>query len=147
MMGGPALWVEKYIGIPFVERGSDFAGCNCWGLARLVYHIELSVKLPAFLEVGATEALKVARTIAGESKQSHWLPVVGAWQEFDIVLLTSFEHRNKKTSRYPGHVGVAASSTILLHIEDGIDAACMDRETEPRIKTRILGAYRYRHEL
>lgn len=42
------LWHTKYIGIPFVDNGHSFQGCDCGGLAWLVYASELGHELPCF---------------------------------------------------------------------------------------------------
>lgn len=142
MIVAPA-WVAPFLGIPFIERGADFSGCHCWGLVCLVFRQVRQIELPAYAEIGAGEALKVARAMRAEAVEQTWCEVIGPWREFDVVLLAEFEHKERKTTRYPGHVGVAAGPNLLLHVERDFDSLCMER-SDPRIAHRILGAYRYR---
>lgn len=38
--------IEKYIGIPFIDKGRDFKGCDCYGLAKLYFKNELDIDIP-----------------------------------------------------------------------------------------------------
>jgi cell wall-associated NlpC family hydrolase len=40
--------INKYVGIPFVDRGNSFSGCDCYGLIRLFYKTEYSIGIPEF---------------------------------------------------------------------------------------------------
>lgn len=42
-------WHTKYIGIPFVDNGRSMSGCDCGGLAWLVFKQELGRELDCFI--------------------------------------------------------------------------------------------------
>ncbi|GAG38784.1 unnamed protein product, partial [marine sediment metagenome] len=39
---------SKYIDIPYLHKGSEFSGADCWGLVKLIYKEEKSIILPNF---------------------------------------------------------------------------------------------------
>lgn len=39
-----------YIGIPYLDRGRDFTGCDCWGLVDLYHRTKLLKTLPSYLD-------------------------------------------------------------------------------------------------
>jgi cell wall-associated NlpC family hydrolase len=40
--------IEPYIGIPFVDRGDNLNGADCYGIVRLIYKSELNITIPEF---------------------------------------------------------------------------------------------------
>ena len=40
------IWANAYVGLPWADLGRDRTGCDCWGLARLVYAEQLGIALP-----------------------------------------------------------------------------------------------------
>jgi len=47
-------WSDAYIGIPKANHGHGFDGCDCRGLAKLVYARELGITLPSYREFFAS---------------------------------------------------------------------------------------------
>jgi len=43
------MQLTKYIGIPYVIRGEDFSGADCWGLCRLFARHELGLIFPQYM--------------------------------------------------------------------------------------------------
>lgn len=108
-------WVPGYIGIPFVDRGRDRDGCDCWGLARLVAREQFGVDLPSYNDgyVTVADAAEIARIIHREKQPWTEIPQ-GQEQSGDFVLLL--------IARQPIHVGVVTARPWMLHIEKGCDA-------------------------
>jgi cell wall-associated NlpC family hydrolase len=104
------IWVEKYVGIPFLDGGRDRRGLDCWGLVRLVYETECGILLPPYGEISAAELNEVAHKVANESNKEPWVPTTDH-QLFDVAVM------HRRTA--PIHVGlVAALNPVrLLHIE------------------------------
>lgn len=119
-------WVNAYNGIPFLERGRDRAGCDCWGLFRLIHAERYQIDLPDFTGYAGTsskaDGQDIARLINGWIDQGDWLPVdwripgagPGAngvrWpslREGDGVLL--------RVDNQPWHIGIMVTPRIMLH--------------------------------
>jgi cell wall-associated NlpC family hydrolase len=127
---------DPYVGIPYVDRGRDRAGCDCYGLVRLVLAELRGVELPSFVERYQTEADRAerARLIAGELEP--WQPVeIGAEQPFDGVLM--------RAGRLLSHIGLVVAPGRLLHVSEGEDSR-IDRYSVPPLSHRVAGFYRFR---
>lgn len=132
-------WLSRYIGIPFAETGSTFAGCNCWGLARLVLGNEAGIAVPPYEDIEAKELIAAAREFRDAILTPMWRKVE-APKLFDCVLMSAMDDEAKH--RLPGHVGVAVSSDRVLHVWRETSSVHMPL-SHPRIRYRVLGFYRH----
>lgn len=107
-------WWGKYVGIPFLDRGRDMAGLDCWGLVRLIYAQERGIELPDYGEVSSTDLLRVARSLDAGSER--WLPVEVP-EAFDLVAMRLYDRA------WIGHVGVMVDARTMIHTEDKIAVA------------------------
>jgi cell wall-associated NlpC family hydrolase len=127
-------WSDKYIGIPFEHNGRTYAGCDCWGLVRCVYHDLLGIGLPvldgALLDNSKESAERVSRIVREETPK--WERTDDP-QPLDVVLLRVGRNH---------HVGVVTGLKSMLHIMEGIYATVESYES-PLWAKRILGFYRY----
>jgi cell wall-associated NlpC family hydrolase len=126
-------WVKKYVGIPFISNGRTLAGCDCYGLARLVLRNEYGIDLPE-LSDNYADALNVKETARLFEEQ---LPVLAGQkittpQERAIVIIT--EHG------IAAHVGIVAGGGYILHTGIKTGSICQ-RETHPGLRGRIEGYY------
>lgn len=133
-----------YVGLPFLDRGRDRAGLDCWGLVRLVFAEKRGITLPDFSEISAHDARRVAEAIAAECETDSWLSVMrGAEQEFDVVVMRGpIFAANGKAYGVARHMGVVTDDRRILHIEEGIDAVCIPLRSQS-VKDRIMKVYRY----
>ena len=129
-------WAGKYIGIPFVSNGRTMAGCDCYGLVRLVLLNEYDIKLPE-LSYDYSDALNIRETVKLFEEN---LPVLAATkikepEEKAIVIITE--------SGRPCHIGIVAGDGFVLHTGVKTGAVCQ-RVTHPGLRGRIEGYYRVR---
>ena len=108
-------WTAKYIGLPFVHCGRDFKGVDCWGLCRLVLQEECGIDVPTYGDISADDLARIAKVMQADTFGDPWVEVApSAVCAFDVVVL----HRRKD----PFHVGIMASPTHIMHIEEHISA-------------------------
>jgi cell wall-associated NlpC family hydrolase len=127
---------DAYVGIPYADRGRTRAGCDCYGLLRLVLGELGRVDLPSFAGDYVTSADRVALAslIAGEI--APWQPVaLGEEQPFDGVLL--------RVGRSLSHIGLVVTPGRMLHVSEG-GASCIESYRAPPWSLRLAGLYRYR---
>jgi cell wall-associated NlpC family hydrolase len=122
----------RYVGIPFVERGRDFDGCDCWGLLCLFYRNELGIDLPAHEELYAS-----SRDLAGTigvrmAERGRWQRVPRPLPGDAVCLLVR---------KFPIHVGVAVDGCRMLHVERGLQAV-IERFDGLVWEKRVEGFYR-----
>lgn len=125
-------WLSKYVGIPFVDKGRDFKGCDCWGLVRLVYKNELNIELPTYGEISAKDLEAVSQMVEGNYVLEPWIEIKeDAIQSFDVAVMRFYG------SRDIGHVGVVvAGGTAIIHTERTVDSVMIPlghRTIRPRI--------------
>lgn len=141
-MHAPPRWVERYIGIPFIERGFTLAGCHCWGLVCLVYELELDRLLARHDVISSADLRRIVGAVEREKTFGPWRQVCEQ-TPFDVVLMRSIARSSSGVVQAPAHFGVAVGRRHVLHVEEGGEAVCVDR-AHHSIAGRLLGLYRHR---
>ncbi|MBR26588.1 MAG: phage tail protein [Rhodobacteraceae bacterium] len=133
-------WSDRYLGLPYADLGRTRAGCDCYGLVRLVYAEQLGIELPSYAGdyVGAAEQAEVSALLDREEAVGPWRPVEDAILPFDLLLF--------RRGRLRSHVGVAVAVNLMLHM-DGEAQARIARLSEPRWRSRFAGAFRHAEAL
>jgi cell wall-associated NlpC family hydrolase len=139
---GIPAWVNDYVSppIPWLDKGRDRAGCDCWGYVRLIYAEQLGIDLPSFSEryVTALDRNAVADSM-DEEIEAHWRPVEGEPRKvFDVVLLDTPEGK---------HVGVYLGNERgdewFTHSMEGI-GSCRSRLGDAIWRGRLEAVYRWK---
>lgn len=108
--------INRYIGLPWLDRGQTADGCDCEGLLRLVYAGELGITLAAPLD------------------RADWILVAaGAERPLDAILIR----------QAPWHVGVVVRRGLMLHMPEG-GTSCIEPFDTGRWGRRVEGIYRHR---
>ncbi|WP_226779501.1 C40 family peptidase [Oceaniglobus trochenteri] len=128
-------WSARYIGLPFRNRGRDLDGCDCWGLARLVYGRELGIELPGYGESYAcvSERAEISALIGAATEAGTWRRV-SAPAAFDLHLLRNGLHDS--------HVAIAVDAVRMLHMDQGQQARVV-RLDDPRWSRRYVASFRH----
>lgn len=127
---------DAFVGIPYADRGRTRAGCDCYGLLRLVMAELCFVDLPSFSDAYVTSADRVALAglIAGQI--TPWdRVVIGEERTFDGVLM--------RVGRSLSHIGVVVTPGRMLHVSEG-ETSCIVSYRTPPWSDRMAGIFRYR---
>lgn len=130
------IWANAYVGLPWADLGRDRTGCDCWGLARLVYAEQLGIALPSYSDAYpcAGEQAEVAALIGRESQVGQWRPVTDRPGPFDLLLF--------RRGRLASHLGVAIGGGRMLHMDGEAQARIVGLD-DIRWRTRLVGAFRH----
>ncbi len=129
---------DRFVGIPYADKGRDLSGCDCWGLVFLVYRSR-GIALPSFHDRYTLPADRkaLAALIAGELEPWDEIPR-GCERTLDALLMREAGHVR--------HIGVVTEPGMVLHVERGGTSA-IERYRAGNLRHRVAGIYRYRdHE-
>lgn len=129
-------WSDHFIGIPYVEFGRDRTGCDCWGLACIIYREELGITLPDYLGgyASADEHGEICALIAGAATSPLWVPVGGTALAFDVAVF--------RRGRFSTHLGIVIRHGIMIHMVAD-DQAKVQGYTQGPYQHRFAGHYRH----
>lgn len=130
-------WANSFVGVPFVDLGRELDGCDCWGLARLVYRMRLGIELPSYADAysSASESAEVC-DLLNQHRESHWQAVTSDVRAYDLLLFRRGGHDS--------HIGIAIDDRHMLHMASG-DHAKIECYNAPRWKTRLVGVFGHAH--
>ena len=148
-MTQPPSWVAGYVGIPFRDLGRDRAGCDCWGLVRLVLAEQTGIPLPSLATCYGSEAnpAGVGDAVEAERRSGAWRRIeTGDEQPFDVVEMSGAARTPTGWVFGPLHVGVVVAFGWLLHVERGTAAVLARYREDQAVRRRILGFWRFRSQ-
>ncbi len=126
------MWYNKYVGIPYVEKGRDVNGVDCWGLVRLIYKDQYNIELPSFAdEYIPKDTSRISELVHqyNEGWDRATAPVEGAGVLFNIY-------------GHASHMGVMLDKVNFIHSIRGADTS-ISRIDSPKWAKRIEGYYTY----
>ena len=123
---------SKYLFVPYVDKGRDMAGWDCFGLYRFVLQERHGVLVPSYAEQ-YTDADHGTPVI--EAHRGDWQAVQqGDEREGDGIVFT--------LAGQPLHCGYVIERGTMLHSIKG-RGTCIERYTSPGWAKRIEGLYRW----
>ncbi len=110
-------WHEKYLNVPFADNGRSFKGCDCAGLAILVYKNELGLDI--------NEATGAYRSIGCHSREDRRRldelisESLAEWKVVDQKDAKEFDIVRYSFSKVRCHCGIYLGDGLVLHVEQG----------------------------
>jgi hypothetical protein len=128
------------MGIPFLDRGRDRAGVDCWGLVCLVFKEQLGQIIPEFDGVDPDDDNVIPALI--DIEKQNWAEVaIADRHEFDVVVMTARIVRQGKAFAPAMHLGIVTPDGNILHTQQPYGVACVSAD-HPSVRGRIVGVYR-----
>lgn len=136
-------WTDAYLSIPFVDRGLTRAGCDCYGLCRLILQEQFKCELPDYAAIGEGDTPAKVRGIRRAQQTEPWRNVPSGLEgTFDLVLMRGqFRSEGRLHSR-PIHMGLVVEPGRLIHTEEGSGVTIVEYRKHVAIRSRIDSFWR-----
>lgn len=136
---------DRWVGIPFVDGGRDFAGYDCWGIVAAFLREAMGLTdVPTYAGTPASELMAVAREIDRAKTLPMWLLIDRRFtRRGDVVTMTGTARVEGRPTQRQTHVGVMVEPRRVLHVEPAAASAIV-RLDHPSIRHRVAGFYRHR---
>jgi len=126
--------LRPFIGIPYVNRGSSFQGCDCWGLVWLFHREILQNDIPRYDGYDDAESPTIGNYI--KDRWNNWSSVEPTGIEPGDVLAL-------RVGDLPVHCGVYAGHGKMLHVLEG-RMSCLESVTRGYWKNAIVRIGRWK---
>jgi len=112
--------LSDFVGIPFVNGGRGFNGCDCWGLVMLYYKHFLESDLPDY-HINASDFDEISRTMheATETTEGVWDILNGPEPNAIVLMRLGY-------SRDINHAGVILDNGKMLHCYESTGSCIVD---------------------
>jgi len=127
---------NRFVGLPFKEKGRTFEGVDCWGLLRLFYKEIFNIVLPSYHENYQTafDEKEISQLI--NNKKTDWYPVQYNDINFgDGVLL--------RLKGEPMHIGIVLRKNKMLHVTEKTNSV-VENYSGLIWRKRIIGFFRHK---
>ena len=133
-VGIPA-WVDRWVGLPFVERGRGPAEFDCWGLFRAAVLEQWGVDLPSHADAYTTEADRADLARIIEGSLDGWTEIPASEARLgDGVLIRVLGDEC--------HVGLVVAPGWMLHTFRGRDST-VEPLSAVAWRNRVVGYFRH----
>jgi cell wall-associated NlpC family hydrolase len=105
-----AIPLDRFIGIPYANRGDDFSGCDCWGLVWLFHRAALGHDVPRYAGYSDADGDDIPRRI--RDGWEGWQPIQRGQERLGDVLAL-------RVGADPVHCGVVLRPGLMLHVLGG----------------------------
>ena len=123
----------QYVGIPFVDAGRTKAGCDCWGLVRIVLQEQFGKTLPLWNDYEIASGDEGEREVELGLREGPFTRVEQP-QSGDIALMRIFGKLC--------HVGLYLGNGEILHTSRGTDSVIEKIDGMRQLHGKIEGYYR-----
>lgn len=129
------MWYNDYVGIPFLAKGREKTGLDCWGLVRLVYKEQYNIELPSLSSDYEIEDSERIAEIAAQYREG--------WEETSegvpgsVILFRVLGHIS--------HVGIYIGDNKFIHCreEQSVVIESLDSFTWSK---RAVGFFNYKEK-
>lgn len=125
---------DRFVGIPFLNKGVAFDGCDCFGLVRLLYGVELGQEIPNPSYENAVDSKQIhseyIKQIATNWKE------VKELKKYDVIAMAH-------DARHPHiiqHFGIYLGNDKMLHTLRNVGSHIVDIS---QYQYYIKGFYRW----
>lgn len=125
--------LNRYVGLPWRDRGRTPDGCDCWGLLRLVYAGEFGIDLPDHSNGYVDTSDRAISGLIGNGLADWTSVAAGREGPLDAILIR----------QAPWHVGVVVRRGLMLHMPEN-QSSCIEPYDTGRWSRRVEGIYRHR---
>lgn len=131
-----AYWSDDFVGLPWMPRGRDRSGLDCYGLSRLAWGEVQGFWLPAYA-TGYETALEPSLEGRIKGEMWDWVREVPAAEAapWDFILL--------REGQWATHIAIVTTPGKMLHIEAN-HTSNVAWYTAPDWRLRVVGFYRLR---
>ena len=126
------MWYNDYVGIPFLAKGREKTGVDCWGLVKLVYEEQFNTILPSFADHYEYDDTERIAELTAQYKEA-WEVTIEP-KPGSVILFKVLGHVS--------HVGIYIGNNNFLHCRENHSSAIESLDSINWNK-RIAGYYNY----